>query len=144
MRVIEVTVHDAPYAMRARGRRRWPHGEAALMNAQPSDAANAVQRVLRNGPMPNGQRALLRALYEAGQAGLTGPELAAQLDRDEQQLGRLLARLGRRVRRTPGAAILQRPGITLMLDITPAEGQWRYKLRGAVRQALDAQKPEQQ
>jgi len=105
---------------------------------------NAVQRVLRNGPMPTGQHALLRALYEAGQAGLTGPELAAQLDRDEYQLGRLLARLGRRVRQTPGAAILQRPGITLMLDVTPVEGQWRYKLRGAVRQALDAQQPEQQ
>jgi hypothetical protein len=85
--------------------------------------------------------ALLKELYEAGDAGLTASELAARLDRSDVQLNRLLARLARRIRRTPGAVILQRPGITLLLDVSPDQGQWRYKLRRAGRKALAAHNP---
>ncbi len=142
MRVIQVTMHDAPRGARAPLWKAQRPGRGATINLRPADAANAVERVLRNGPLPAGQQALLAALYEAGQAGLTAFELATVLDRNEQQLGRMLARLAQRVRRTPGAAMLQRPGITLILDITPVDGEWRYKLRGVTRKALDAHKPE--
>jgi GH24 family phage-related lysozyme (muramidase) len=105
------------------------------------DAARAVRRVLKHEPIPAGQRALLKALYEAGDEGLSTSELAALLNRNEQQLNRLLARLARRIRRTPDVTVLQRPGITLLFDITPDEGQWRYKLRRVARKALAGQHP---
>jgi len=114
---------------------------SAIAKTKPLAAARAVRRVLKRGLMPQGQQALLKALYEADNAGLTTTELTALLGRNEQQLNRLLARVARRIRRTPNARVLQRPGITLLFDITPVEGEWRYKLRPVTRKALDAQKP---
>jgi len=116
-------------------------GRSAIAKTKPVAAARAVRRVLNNRPLPQRQQALLRALYDAGDAGLTTSALTAELGRDEQQLNRLLARVARRIRRTPNASVLQRPGITLLFDITPVEGEWRYKLRPVTRKVLDAQKP---
>lgn len=141
MQVIQVTVTETPHAPRVGRMNRRGRGGPAIAKTKPMNAAQAVRRVLTNRPIPQGQQALLRALYEAGDAGLTTSALTAELGRDEQQLNRLLGRVARRIRRTPNAWVLQRPGITLLFDITPVEGEWRYKLRPVARKALDAQKP---
>lgn len=142
MSMIQVTVSEMPHRGRNRMGRRWnPVRGEITRKTEPVDVARAVRRVLIGRPLPAGQMALLKELYEAGDAGLTASELAARLDRSDVQLNRLLARLARRIRRTPGAVILQRPGITLLLDVSPDQGQWRYKLRRAGRKALAAHNP---
>jgi hypothetical protein len=139
MQVVQITLTETPHLPRVGRMNRWGRGGPARAKTDPADATRAVRRVLKDRPLPKGQQALMQALYEAGDAGLMTSELTALLNRDEQQFNRLLARMARRIRRTPSARVLQRPGITLLFDITPIEGEWRYKLRPVVRKALNAQ-----
>ena len=90
MQVIQVTVTETPHAPRVGRMNRRGRGGPAIAKTKPMNAARAVRRVLTNRPIPQGQQALLRALYEAGDAGLTTSALTAELGRDEQQLNRLL------------------------------------------------------
>lgn len=110
-------------------------------SAPPADEPELIRRVLERKQVPPGQRALLRALYRAGDAGLDAPELARAMDRSEPELAGVLGALGRRINGTPGANTAEPPGITLMLDVTAAGNGWNYRLRDAARAALEANPP---
>ncbi len=102
MQVIQVTLAETPHAPRVGRMNRHGGAGSAIAKTKPQAAIRAVGRVLKRGPMPQGQQALLKALYEADNASLTATELTALLGRDEQQLNRLLARVARCIRRTHG------------------------------------------
>ncbi len=100
--------------------------------------------VIKRRGIPYGQRDVFAALYEAGDRGLTGAELAAKTNRTRRQLVGVLGAFGNRIGNTPGAETpekLGRPGhsgIGLCLDITPTDdGGWRYRMLPELRAALE-------
>ncbi len=112
--------------------------------AQPQPQASdkeVISRALTRMPIPPAQRALYRALYRAGDAGLGATKLAAGISRTEPQLAGVLGALGRRINRTPGVDPNDPPGVGLMFDITEKDGQWHYRMRDEMREVLEAQQP---
>jgi len=106
-----------------------------------ASAEELIRQVLTRMPIPPAQRALYRALYRVGDAGLNATELAAAIRRTEPQLAGVLGALGRRTNRTPGVDPNNPPGVSLMFDITEKDGQWHYRMRDEVREVLEAQQP---
>jgi hypothetical protein len=100
-------------------------------------------QVLTRMPVPPAQRALYRALYDAGEAGLGATDLAAAIQRTEPELAGVLGALGRRINRTPGADADPNnpPGVGLMFNIVQKDGQWHYRMRDELRGVLEAQPP---
>jgi hypothetical protein len=107
----------------------------------PASAEEAIGQVLTRMPIPPAQRALYRALYQAGDAGLSATELAAAIRRTEPQLAGVLGALGRRTNRTAGVDPDNPPGVGLMFDVTEKDGQWHYRMRDETRAVLEAQQP---
>lgn len=100
-----------------------------------------IGQALNRMPIPPAQRALYRALYQAGEAGLGATELAAAISKTEPQLAGVLGALGRRINRTPGVNLDDPPGVSLMFEITEKDGQWHYRMREETRDVLEAQRP---
>ena len=108
--------------------------------AQPPDAAerlSLIKRVLSRLPPSNGQRAVYRALYQAGDAGLTWPQLYEGTGRTNREMMGTLGTLGRRINETDGAERFGWPGIGLLLDIRRVDGDLCYRLQPFFRRALD-------
>ena len=100
-----------------------------------------VRRVLRRHRIPPTQRAVYRALYEAGDDGLDFTALAATTGRSTEELSGVLGGLGRRVNATPGIDTLpEPPGVNLLFEYkekAPPGGTWGWAMRPALRQALE-------
>ncbi len=95
-----------------------------------------IRDVIRRRPVPPGQRQLYEALHEAGDQGLLKPELAEAMERTERELTGVLGALGKRIFGTKGTG---EQGILLFLEISAANGTWRYRLRPEVRAVLKAE-----
>ncbi len=101
------------------------------------------KRVLTRRAVSRGQKQLYKALYDAGDAGLTNDEMVRIMGRrDRQDLVGILGALGGRVNNTPGYGRAARPGIEMLLIIESAPGeQWRYYLRPETRETLEELNP---
>jgi hypothetical protein len=100
-----------------------------------------VRRVLRRHRIPPTQRALYRALYEAGDDGLDFVSLAAAVGRSVEEMSGVLGGLGRRVNATPGVGTLaEPPGVGLLFEQKPSAppaGGWGWAMRPETRVALE-------
>ncbi len=100
-----------------------------------------VRRVLRRHRIPPTQRALYRALYEAGDDGLDFASLAAAVGRSVEEMSGVLGGLGRRVNATPGVGTLaEPPGVGLLFEQKPSAppaGGWGWAMRPETRVALE-------
>ena len=94
--------------------------------------------VLTRRPVPRGQQQLYKALYDAGDVGLTQDELIEVMGRrDRYDLAGVMGALGRRVNNTPGYSQEKTPGMGMALTWEQTrDGQWRYCLRPGMRRAL--------
>lgn len=117
---------------------RWSYGE-------PLSEARLVRRVLKRHRVPPTQRALYKALYEAGDEGLDFSTLAATIGHSTEELSGILGGLGRRVNATPGIESLpEPPGVTLLFDYresAPPGGSWGWAMRPQTRAVLEAVGP---
>ncbi|MBN1919640.1 MAG: CBS domain-containing protein [Anaerolineae bacterium] len=106
-------------------------------------APEDFQRLLTRIPVPEGQRQLYKALYDAGAAGLTHAELIAVMGRrDMQDLAGVLGALGHRVNGTPGYGEENQPGTNMVIDWESLpEGKWRLRLKPEMCAALEALQP---
>ena len=102
----------------------------------PSSEALALI-LTRNGGSSYGQKAVYRALYAAGDSGLTYSKLASEIGRTEPQLNGVLGALGNRVNGTNG--INGTPGITCLVQIwrEAPGGEWQYRLLDQFRELLE-------
>ena len=143
--VIELTPDEAEalFPDLVRGVRRQMAGLAEHSGAAdgPPDEARLVRRLLRRHRIPPTQRAVYRALYEAGDDGLDFTALAATTGRSSEELSGVLGGLGRRVNATPGVdALPESPGVNLLFEYketAPPGGGWGWAMRPALRQALE-------
>jgi hypothetical protein len=87
-----------------------------------------VEHVLDRRPLGEGQLAVLRALYEAGEDGLWMRELALTTGRTPHQVVGVLGALGNRTKRTPGFPMEHNRGIGLLIDWRCAGARWHYRL----------------
>lgn len=75
------------------------------------------EQLLTRRRVPYGQRQLYRALYNAGDAGLSHEELVSVMGRrDLQDLAGVLGALGTRVNYTPGYGQTYKPGIDMVIE----------------------------
>jgi hypothetical protein len=100
-------------------------------------------RVLTHIPVPRGQQQLYKALYDAGDEGLTHDELVEVMGRrDRQDLSGVLGALGRRISGIPGYGEARRPGVEMVISYEPlADGQQRLRLVPEMRRALEELDP---
>ena len=104
-------------------------------------APEVIRAVLGRMPVPPAQRALYRALFQAGETGLNASDLAVAIKRTEQELAGVLGALGRRINRTPGVNPENPPGVDLMFEMKQQDGQWHYRMRDVLREVLEAEQP---
>ncbi len=147
--VIELSVEEAetlfPGLVRAARRQlRDMAADTSLAGPPPDEPlseARLLRRVLRRHRIPPTQRAVYRALYEAGDEGLDFTTLAATVGRSTEELSGVLGGLGRRVNATRGIESLpEPPGINLLFEhkeSAPPGGGWGWAMRPALRQALE-------
>jgi predicted transcriptional regulator with HTH domain len=97
-----------------------------------------VRRMLTRRPVSEGQRALFRALYSAGDEGIALSSLAKAIRRSPSQLGGILGALGRRISTTKG---LEGKGATeVVINYSKTDkGEWVYTIRPVLRKALEAE-----
>jgi hypothetical protein len=100
--------------------------------------------VLTHIPVPRGQQQLYKALYDAGDQGLTHEELVAAMGRrDLQDLSGVLGALGRRISGIPGYGEAKRPGVEMVISYEQlSDGQQRLHLVSAMRRALEELDPD--
>ena len=143
--VIELSADEAealfPGLIRGVRRQLTELGEHQPATDEPLSEARLVRRVLRRHRIPPTQRAVYRALYEAGDDGLDFTALAATTGRSTEELSGVLGGLGRRVNATPGIDTLpEPPGVNLLFEYkekAPPGGTWGWAMRPALRQALE-------
>jgi CBS domain-containing protein len=101
------------------------------------------RRLLTRVPVPPGQRRLYRALYDAGDQGLTHDELVEVMGHQgRSNLRGVLGALGRRVNGTPGYGEDNQPGSAMVIHWEQLpDRQWRLRLKPAMRAVLEALKP---
>jgi hypothetical protein len=101
------------------------------------------RRVLTHIPVPRGQQQLYKALYDAGDEGLTHDELVVVMGRrDRRDLSGVLGALGRRISGIPGYGEARRPGVEMVIAYEPlADGQHRLRLVPGMRAALEELEP---
>lgn len=100
-------------------------------------------RLLTRRPIPRGQRQLYKALYDAGEVGLSHAELAETIGRDAGAVRGILGALGRRANKTPGYGQDQKPGSAMALSWEELDnGQWRLNLLPEMRSALEILDPD--
>jgi hypothetical protein len=102
-------------------------------------------RLLTRLPVPEAQQQIYKALYKAGDKGLTAGELEARIRRKRSELPGIMGALGRRVNSTPGIGVTKKPGISLLFDIAKLNngaGEWHYKMSAMLREVLELLHPE--
>lgn len=114
---------------------------AGAGRGEPMTPERIVRRVLRRHRIPPAQRALYRALYEAGDDGLEFTALASAIGRSTEELSGVLGGLGRRVNATPGIDTLpEPPGVALLFEqkeSAPPGGTWGWAMRPELRAVLE-------
>ncbi len=110
-----------------------------LSAGESGDVAVAfVRRLLTRRRVPHGQLALFRALYAAGDEGLSKAKLASAMNRSEDELHGVMGALGRRINRTAGIEqVHPQGGTSTLLELRPVDGEDRYVMRPALRQVLE-------
>ena len=103
-----------------------------------TDEQELMKRVLTRLDVPAGQRDLFKALYAAGDAGLSAGELSRAIGRTPSELAGVLGALGHRVQRTEGVPPGKPLGILLLVEIREQDKEWRYWLRPAFRKVLES------
>lgn len=99
----------------------------------------SVRLMLRRRALSIGQKQLFQQLINAGEHGMTNSELADAMGMSRASIAGLLGALGTRITHTQG--LTSNSGIGDIFEITPADnGEWRYKIRPILRQALLAEK----
>jgi hypothetical protein len=103
------------------------------------DVSEVMRAVLRRMQIPNGQMALFRALYQAGDEGMSQESLAEAMNRTPDQLYGVLGAFGRRINSTPGIPLSnqKKPGIGFVLRAVWKDGQYRYWLKPEFRSVLE-------
>ena len=116
---------------------RWPD---RFNNAANRPTEEDYLRLLTRIPVPRGQKQLYKALYDAGDNGLTHDELVEVMNRrDRRDIAGVLGALGRRVNGTPGYGEENQPASNMVIEWEELEdGQWRLRLRPEMRTALEA------
>jgi hypothetical protein len=121
-------------------------GVSTTTVAEPVPTQRVVRRVLKRHRVPPAQRALYKALYEAGDDGLDFATLAATIGRSTEELSGVLGGLGRRVNATPGVDTLpETPGVELLFEhkeSAPPNGTWGWAMKAELREVLLQLKPE--
>jgi hypothetical protein len=109
--------------------------ERAVSTTSSADdtTSEIIRRVLRRRQIPDGQRALYKALYAAGDRNVSQTELAAAMGRTEQELSGVLGALGNRVNGTEGS---EEQGVELLLYRNMMDGEMHYRLRPEVFEVL--------
>jgi hypothetical protein len=131
-------IEDRARRLAERALQLWPGPDDSIgLPAYPETPVGVIRRVLTRMEVPFGQQALLGALYEAGDPGLTNTELCARLGRTRHELVGILGALGRRINNTPGAD--DDRGIGQFFQIEPAGSECRYHMLPALREALEAE-----
>ena len=104
---------------------------------------NDYYRLLTRIPVSRGQQQLYKALYDAGDAGLTKDELVEVMGRrDRRDLTGVLGALGRRINGTLGYGQARKPGIGMVLSWEKTtNGQWLWHLRPDMRAVLEKLNP---
>lgn len=114
---------------------------------QSEDSSEATaadyRRLLTRISVPRGQKQLYKALYDAGDNGLSNNELVRVMDRrDRHDLTGVFGALGRRINNTAGYGKQARPGIGMVFTIRERpDGQWQYILRPEMREVLEEMDP---
>jgi uncharacterized protein with ParB-like and HNH nuclease domain/predicted transport protein len=123
-----------------------PTGAGAGSDGVGGVALEDVRRMLTRIEIPDGQRALYEALYDAEGRWLTMSELADAMERELSELPGLLGALGRRINETPGLRRDENDnlrGIGAVLDgespSTSGTGDWMYRMKPVLRAALEAE-----
>jgi CBS domain-containing protein len=101
------------------------------------------RRLLTRIPVARGQKQVYKALYDAGERGMSQDELVEAIGRrDRHDLAGILGALGNRVNGTPGYGQRVKPamGMVVTWEQMP-DGQWRYWLRPRMREALEKLDP---
>jgi hypothetical protein len=107
----------------------WQRGEVMVGD---------VRRMLTRRPIPEGQRVLYKALFEAGDEGLSRCDLARATNRSKHGLAGVLGALGHRINGTEG--LEGKGGIEAVIDVSMSdEGDWHYRMRPVLREALKAE-----
>lgn len=96
-----------------------------------------LRQVLTRREVSDGQRAVLRVLYEAGDAGLSYSALASAVGREQKQLDGVLGALGHRINSTPRADMSNQLSIGTFFRIWEANGQWQYRMRPELRNVCE-------
>ena len=96
-----------------------------------------LRLVLTRRDVSDGQRAVLQALYAAGDDGLSYKELAAAIGRTPNQLDGVLGALGNRISQTPRADMSKAIDIGAFFHIDRRGAAWRYRLRAELRQVCE-------
>lgn len=112
----------------------------SLANSSNLNTENISLILTRMPPVPLGQKQLYKALYGAGDKGLTAKELTKRMHR-EGHLAGILGALGTRVNYTKG--IQGKPGVTLLIDIHRLDsGELHYRMKSELRQVLEGLNPD--
>jgi hypothetical protein len=99
---------------------------------------DAVRLLLKRIRIPKGQIALYKALYDAGDKGLTNAELAESTGKTRQGLSGVLGALGNRINNTPGFESQGNTGAVLEM-IREGYDDYRYIMRPILREAIEAE-----
>ncbi len=148
--IIEMTPDEAramfPQLFQEVGQQVGGMAGGGAVAAAPVPEVRLVRRVLKRHRIPPAQRALYKALYEAGDDGLDFTTLAATIGRSTEELSGVLGGLGRRVNATPGIETLpETPGVNLLFehkDSAPPNGTWGWAMKPELRQVLGNLQPE--
>lgn len=98
-----------------------------------------IRRMLKRRHLPDGQRRLYQALYEAGDKGMNSGEIVTRLECTRYQLAGILGGLGLRVQGTEG--LDNKGGIGAIMDISRLDnGDYHYRLKPLTRKALEIEK----
>jgi hypothetical protein len=122
--------------------RQAEEGEAlaapAHHEASPDTVRVFVRQLLTRRRIANGQLAIFKALYDAGDEGLSKAKLAEATNRTEKQIHGVMGALGRRVNATGGIGdVHPGGGMGALLETRPFDGELRYTMRLPLRKALE-------
>ena len=116
------------------------NGKRATATVVHTTAESILLILTRMPPVPLGQKQLYKALYNAGDRGLTAKALTKRMGREGHFAG-IMGALGTRVNYTKG--IEGKPGVTLLFDIQQVEdGQLHYRMKPELRKALETLNPD--
>ncbi|MEO7908219.1 MAG: TIGR02391 family protein [Roseiflexaceae bacterium] len=98
-----------------------------------------VRRMLVRRPIPYHQMMFYKALYGAGETGVTGSDLAKHLNKSRPQLAGVLGALGLRVNGTEG--LENKGGLQIIVTISRSRsGDYLYRMKPILRKALEQEK----